>query len=421
MAIALPAADAPRAAAPPSLARLLALLLPAAMAMYGAFQGTQMVLLPLQLQGLDAAHKVVNLAGVTMLCAVTGVLGMTWGGAATDVTFSRWGRRAPWLAGMAAASSLTLVAIGWQSRLVAIAALCGVFWFTLNFYQGALLTVLPDRVSDAKRGFASSIFALAGPIGAVAGINAAAYLPGWPGFCALALAIGASAAAYLLLAPEPPALAPRPRDVRADAAGHGLIRRFLGSFRRRDFALAYAFRALMFTGQSTINNYLLYILQDHIGWQRLPGHSPEVAAGVVSTLRTVATLAAIGIGIVVARRTTRRKIFAQGYALAMAFAMLIPLFSPTWAGMLAFAGLGGAAMGAYSTIDLALMAHVLPDKRNAGRDLGLLAMAGAFAQLLAPPIGGAIIRFLGYDSLFLAGAAITIAAGLAAGFMRGVR
>ena len=90
-------------------------------------------------------------------------------------------------------------------------------------------------------------------------------------------------------------------------------------------------------------------------------------------------------------------------------------------GMLIFATLGGIAMGAYSTIDLDLMSRVLPNRHAAGRDLALLVMAGAAAQFLAPLLGGALIRFLGYGPLFIVAAAITLLAGGVTAFIHGVR
>jgi MFS family permease len=89
--------------------------------------------------------------------------------------------------------------------------------------------------------------------------------------------------------------------------------------------------------------------------------------------------------------------------------------------MLIFAVLGGVAMGTYSTIDLTLMSSVLPNKSSAGRDLALLVMAGAAAQLVAPVIGGAAIRAFGYGDLFVVEALITLLAGAVTFFIRGVR
>ena len=87
--------------APASLNRVLTLLLPMALTLYANFNGVQLILAPLQVEAIDPAGKIQNLAWLTMICAVTGVAGLTSGGAASDATRSRWGRRSPWLAGMA--------------------------------------------------------------------------------------------------------------------------------------------------------------------------------------------------------------------------------------------------------------------------------------------------------------------------------
>ena len=135
-------------------------------------------------------------------------------------------------------------------------------------------------------------------------------------------------------------------------------------------------------------------------------------------MRTLATVTAIVVGLWIANRIERRKIFAQVYALAMAAAMFAPIVSPTWNGMLVFAALGGLAMGVYATVDLTLMSRVLPNRDSAGRDLALLVMAGASAQFVAPWVGGGLIRYFGYDSLFIVCAFVTLLAGLAISALR---
>jgi MFS family permease len=194
-----------------------------------------------------------------------------------------------------------------------------------------------------------------------------------------------------------------------------------GSFASRDFALAYTFRLLMFIAQFSINNYLLYILQDMIGAANLPSGEARIAAGALNSLRTVATVATILFATWLAHRTQQRRIFAQVYAVLMAAAMLIPALSPTWPGMLAFGILGGVAIGCYSVIDLTLMSRVLPNPNSAGRDIALLVMAGASAQMVAPVFGGICIRWFGYDSLFEAAAFVTLLAGGVMSLIRGVR
>jgi MFS family permease len=403
---------------PPPVARLLTLLLPAALALYANFQGVQQILIPLQVEAIDPRGKIANLTALTMLCSITGVLGLTAGGAASDATRSRWGRRAPWLVAMALVSALLSLALGPQRNLPGVALLYAGLWFTMNFFQGALL---PDRVPEKRRSLASSIFGFAAPLGSLVGVNLAALAPGEWGYSALAAMLATMTAAFVIFAREDGYPAPDAGAAASPGRRLRLTWRLLQSFAARDFSLAYTFRVLMFVAQFAINNYLLYILQDHIGAAHLPGHNAQVAAGLLNSLRTIATVAAIFVGLWFANRTERRKLFAQVYAVAMAAAMLVPVVSPTWTGMLIFATLGGIAMGAYSTIDLDLMSRVLPNRHAAGRDLALLVMAGAAAQFLAPLLGGALIRFLGYGPLFIVAAAITLLAGGVTAFIHGVR
>jgi predicted MFS family arabinose efflux permease len=325
---------------------------------------------------------------------------------------------------MATASVLLSTVLGLQRGLLGVAALYGSLWFALNFFQGALLAVTPDRVPENRRSLASSIFGIAAPLGALVGVNLAALAPGEWGYASLAAMLAATTAAFVIFAREGarPSSAARPGDgARPARRGLAPTLALLNGFASRDFSLAFAFRVLMFVAQFSINNYLLYILQDHIGVENLPAGNAQIAAGALNSLRTLATIVAIVVGAWAAHRTKRRKPFVQIYAIGMAAAMIVPVLSPTWSGMLIFALLGGLAMGVYSTIDLALMSHVLPSKDSAGRDLALLAMAGAAAQFLAPLLGGDLIKFFGYDELFLVAAMITLIAGTVTFFIRGVR
>ena len=340
MNVSISVRQAARPAAPASTTRLLSLLLPTALALYANFQAAQTIQIPAQIEAIDPRGKIADVALLTMICSVTGILGLTAGGAASDATRSRWGRRAPWLAGMAVASALLTIGSGLQSGLIGVAVFYGVLWFTLNCFQGAMLAVTPDHVPDNRRNLASSILGVAGPLGALIGVNLAAIASPEAGHAMLAALLLAATAIFVVFAREEPWLTPAatPARLTSDLPGRwwrmtwGLLR----SFSSRDFSLAYTLRGLLFIAQFSINNYLLYILQDHIGVANLPSGNAQIAAGVLNTLRTCATLGAIAIGYGIAHRIERRKIFVQGYAIGMAIAMLVPVISPTWTGMLDF-------------------------------------------------------------------------------------
>jgi MFS family permease len=404
------------------MARLLSLLLPTAMGLYANFQGLQQILVPMQVEAIDPQGKIGNMALVTMICALTGVLGLTLGGAGSDATRGRWGRRAPWLVAMAILSAVLTIGLGFQHGLAGVSLACGGLWFSLNCFQGALLAVAPDRVPDSRRSLASSVFAIAGPIGAVVGVSIAAMAPSKGGNAALAVLLLATTAAFVLFAREAPwPRARRPAEAKLPENRLRLSWGLLRSFSSPDFSLAYAFRLLMFIAQFSITNFLFYILQDRIGVANLPSGNAQIAAGELNSLRTAATVAAIVLGSALAHRTERRKAFAQGYAVLMAAAMLVPVLCPTWIGMLAYGIVGGVAMGLYAAVDLTLMSRLLPNRASAGRDLALLVMAGASAQFVAPLVGGVLIKFMGYNALFMFAAVGTLAAGAVTFFIKGVR
>jgi MFS family permease len=396
--------------------RALRLLIPTAIALYASFNGVQAILVPDRIAAIDPAGKIADLALLTAICAGTGVAGLMGVGAASDATRGRYGRRAPWLAGMALLSLGFAWALSGGDTVGGIALWYGALWFGLNGFQAAMLAVAPDRVPERLKNRASSLFAVAGPLGGLIGINLAAWLaPGW-GYAALFGALAVMTLAFVVLAHE----APYPADAPTTGGAARPAFRALSSFASRDFSLAFLFRLLMFSAQFSINNYLLYILRDYIGEAGLPGHDARGATGLIGSLRVVVTLTAILVGHAAVERTSRRRVFAQAYAALMALAMLAPVLWPSWTGMLIFAGLGGAAMGVYAVIDLTLMSRVLPTPASAGRDLAMLVMAGATAQFVAPLLSSLLIDRFGYPALFLAAAWITIAAGAVVGRIRGV-
>jgi MFS family permease len=103
-----------------------------------------------------------------------------------------------------------------------------------------------------------------------------------------------------------------------------------------------------------------------------------------------------------------------------AAAFIVPIVSSTWTAMLIFSVLGGAAYGVFASVDLAIMSQVLPARDSTGRDIGLLAVAGAAPQLLAPGLGGMLIHSFGYTTLFAFGAFVTLFVGGVSAFIRGL-
>src|SRR5215472_17619918 len=88
-------AGTPRA----SFRRLLAGIGIAGGALSAMYAGVGTILLPLQVERIDRAHKVAALGVVAGVSAMFALVFNPIGGALSDRTRSRFGRRAPWLIG----------------------------------------------------------------------------------------------------------------------------------------------------------------------------------------------------------------------------------------------------------------------------------------------------------------------------------
>jgi len=86
------------------------------------------------------------------------------------------------------------------------------------------------------------------------------------------------------------------------------------------------------------------------------------------------------------------------------------------------AALLGVGYGCFMSIDQALATQVLPDAHTRGKDLGIMNIATAFPQAIAPLIGAFVVAISGgFEALFFASAAFAILGGFAVMPIRSVR
>jgi MFS family permease len=407
-------ATAERSATVPKvrIGRLLGFVLPALTAMYCLFNGIQQILLPAQVAAFDPAHKVVNLAVLTLCASVASMLGVPAGGAVSDRTRSRFGRRTPWIVGMSAVAGVLAIAVGLSPNVLVLGITITLLWFSANFYQGAISAVLPDRVPENRRGVASSVMALGTPLGILIGVNVASHVGQVAGYSIIAVLLVATSVVFVLGSREGSSL-DRPRN--APTAGLGrraAVRSFFDAFSSRDFTLAFISRFALFFAYFTVSGYLFYTLTDYIGTDELPGHNAATAVATLSSLTVIVWIVMATFCGWLADKLNRRKLFVSISALGLVVTMFIPIISPTWGGMVLYSGLIGLFIGTYFAVDLAVMSLVLPNKDQEGRDFGILAVATGLPTILSSVVaGGLITLFHGYTALYVFGAVCALIAG----------
>lgn len=398
--------------------RLAAGLFLAAILWIGPYIGSIGVVVPALAATIAPDQKETVVASAALIGALLSLFSNIIFGALSDVTRSRFGRRAPWIL---LGSVLSAVGMYFLSQATTTTGL--VFWWCfyilfLNAIIAPMVAVISDRVSEKHRGLVSSLYGVGMTLGAsLAQIIGSRFVADpSAGLVVFAVVSFVSGPLFVLLAPEKSNL----DAVREKLSGRALLHNF--SFPRRgarDFYFALSGKFLLQAGMYAITNYQLFILTDYIGL------SSASAAGIIATSATIQLVTSLICGFgagPLSDRVGRRKPFVIGAALFVAAGLIVPFLFPTAWGMLVFALLAGIGNGAYASVDQALNIEVLPDKATAAKDLGILNMANSGGQMLGPLVTSVIVGVAGgYRPVFLAAFAILVVSALLIKPIRSVR
>ncbi|MER5308792.1 MFS transporter [Streptomyces sp. NPDC002773] len=407
-----PAGEAPARGPAERLGPLLGLLAVGNTAMFMIYMGVGQVLLPVQVEALNPADKVANLGLVSGVAAVFATLFNPLAGLLSD----RSGRRNPWILGGGLAALGALALLGAVRSILLVTVGWCLVQATMNVYQAAITAIVPDRVPMERRGLASAMVGIGTPVGTIIGVTvASAFVKDvGTGYLVLGAVIAVVAVLFTALVRE------RKVPVAPTESLGRQLAAFGSAMREGDFRWAFIGRFLLMLGYFAVVLYQLYILQDHVD---LPeGLSPAGAVAILAPIGAVCTLLSTVVGGVLSDRVGRRKPFIAVSCAFTAIGMMIPVLSPTWPGMLAFGILTGLSFGCFMAVDTALVTLVLPSADDAARDMGVLNIANAGPQIIAPFMASVVVAsFGGYTALFVTGAVITVLGALSVLPIRSVR
>jgi MFS family permease len=121
-------------------------------------------------------------------------------------------------------------------------------------------------------------------------------------------------------------------------------------------------------------------------------------------------------------RLGRRRVFVFVAAALQGLAALLLALVPDLTVAMIAAGLLGLGYGSFLSVDQALATQVLPDPAARGKDLGIMNIASAVPQSIAPLLGAvAVVATGSFTLVFVLGALFAFAGALAVTRVRGVR
>ena len=376
----------------------------ASIGLWSGFFGPIQVLLAQQSEAVSPDHKEAVLALVTGVGAlVSTVLNPVWG-AFSDRTTLRSGRRRPWVLGGAAGGAVAMLLLSgagsvWQLVLAwALAQAC------LNAMLAAITATVPDQVTTEERGVVGGVLAIAQTAGVIVGSGIAAATGSIAaGYVTIAVVLVATTVPYAVDSRD----IPLPADLRPTFRWGTFLRGFWVSPRQHpDFGWAWVTRFLMNLGNALLILYLLFYLKDAVHLGDAEAEDAVFSLTAVYGLVTVVTAFAGGWW---SDRTGRRKPLVIWSGLIAAAALMLFAFVHTLPAAYVGAVVLGVGFGAYTAVDFALITQVLPAAADRAKDLGVINIANALPQVLAPVLAAAVLGLgLGYPGVYLMAAAVSV-------------
>lgn len=323
---------------------------------------------------------------VTGVGAIASVIGTPLVGVLSDRTRSRLGRRRPWAIGgaiaglvglytLAISPSVPIVVVGWILTLVG--------WQTAS---NMVVAFLGDRLPEEQRGRVSAYTGFANMVAPIFGIGLVSSVASQltllfliPGVIALIGVI-----VFVIFAREVPGL--------ADPAKTSLAQIFsqmvFNPRKAPDYAWNWLGRALLFFGLSFTTTYGTFFIASRLD---LPVSG---VGGIVAILGiggiVTGAIGALGVGFL-ADRLKRRKIFVLVARVIMLGGTVLSAVSHELPGLIAGALLATLAIGAFSTVDQAIVLDVLPKREESGRYLGIMQLAQQLPNTIGPLVAAGIL------------------------------
>ncbi|MEU1301588.1 MFS transporter [Streptomyces shenzhenensis] len=368
------------------------------------------VSLQLKAQEIAGADAVDVIGSVLSVGALGALFANPIAGALSDRTRTRWGRRRPWLYG---GSVLLILALWWISAATSKNELIA-GWLAAQIIANATLAPFmasfAENVPRALRGRASSVLWLSNNVSVLAGTYLSVYLVAnlpllfiGPGFLGLVLMV-----VYGRVARDEVPESRLPKFTLKALAGAFWV----NPIKHSDFALVWFSRLFIVLANFMFVTFRLLYMQDHLGMSKNKAIS-AVAFGVL--LYTIALLVGTAFSGWFSDRLQQRKLFVGGSTLLFGVGMVVLAHADSVNGFYAAEAVMGLAYGVYLAVDQALVVDVLPDGKQSGKDLGVINIAMALPQSLAPVAALALLKVGSPDAhnypLMLWGAALSCLVG----------
>ncbi|WP_405606942.1 MFS transporter [Streptomyces sp. NBC_00076] len=363
--------------------------------LFGALLTPVLVTMALRIAQVDPANKTSSLSLVLGVGAFCALIANPLVGRLSDRTTSRFGRRRPWLIGGVIGGTTGLTLVAFVPSVPVILLGWALAQISFNASLATLQATVPDQVPHAQRGKVSGVLGVALTLAIVVSAMLASQIPSARVQFLAPAALAILFVGYFALTLPDKRLATKP--------GRLSLKEFAGSFwtnpvEHRDFGWAWLSKFMVMFGMVAPSSYLAYYLMSDFGVSTTEVAGKLALLIVVGYLCNAASAAVSGF---LSDKAGVRKPFVMGSSLVIMAGLALLAVAPSFPMVLlsqVIIGLGG---GMFYAVDMALVTEVLPSEETAAKDLGVMNIANALPQTLAPAIAPFLLAAGGGDNYTL--------------------
>ncbi|MEO6115769.1 MAG: MFS transporter [Pseudolysinimonas sp.] len=355
----------------------------------------------------DAVVAFGIISGIAGVCAL---IAFPLTGALSDRTTSRFGRRRPWILAGTIIFAGALVALGLQTTLVGLGVCWSLAIIGFCVLTSSLTATISDQVPVRQRGVASSWISAPQAIGTILGIVLVTIVITDQvfGYLALALLLLVLVLPFLLRAPDARLTVAQRPPFTLKAIVQGM---WISPRTHPDFGWTLLSRILVNVGNALGTGLLFYFLEFGLGMSLEDANTSLL---VLVAVYLVGVVISSLVGGRLSDRLGRRKPFVMVSAVLQGIAALILALFPILPAAIVGALILGLGYGCFLAVDQALATQVLPDPADRGKDLGIMNIATAVPQAVAPLVGALVVATLGgFPGLFVLSAVAAVLGALA--------
>lgn len=363
----------------------------------------------------DAVYSRITSVGSLLMLFVIPLVG-----GLSDRTTSKFGRRRPWIVGCLLVSLVTAALVGLSDNAWVMGAAYVISVVAMQAGFNAYSVIAVEGVPENRRG---TVMGLMGLFGALA-FSAGTYLTGalvGNGLLLMTVPIllGLIASIPLLLMYRDPV-----KD-RSEVPPLSVKKLFGGFFvnprKHPNFGWTWLSRFLVGLAMASMQTYFVYYL---ISGLHTPLNQVGNRAGLLTLCSAPISVIFFSCSGFLTDRLGRKKPFVIAAAVIMAFALILAGSSHSFTQFLVAWELFCVGQAMYLTVDLALCAAVLPESKDAGKDMGVFGLALNGANVLVPAVAPFIINTASgnnYPLLWLIGAILSLCSVLIMPLIKGVK